>query len=379
MLKGRAADRHGFTIRLDRPIPVSARPRGSADRAHGRRTTRARGEHRRRTSSRRPSRSQPATDVPRPPDGPRRTATASPFSTPALDHGLDRRLAVRRPLPPAEPARARSTAAALLSVRFTQSMDREQTAAAFTVTANGKPVAGTTSWAEKAQVLRLPAVGAAPYGATVVMKVDGTARSRAGVPVEAATSTFRVVPKPAPAPKPKAGTGGSGSVKRTTHPPLGRQRRRRGQLARRRGLLPAADELHADRRLGDSRAARARRPGGRNVAPLVLSDEHLRARVPAVREAPRDERPVRPLHRRDPGRPALRHAGYSSYRWGENLGCRSGNPYSAVLGLAPVLPEREVVQRRPLPNLMNADYDRVGIGVWVSGGRVRLVIDFYHP
>jgi hypothetical protein len=23
-------------------------------------------------------------------------------------------------------------------------------------------------------------------------------------------------------------------------------------------------------------------------------------------------------------------------------------------------------------------YDRVGIGVWVSGGRVRLVIDFYH-
>ncbi len=30
-------------------------------------------------------------------------------------------------------------------------------------------------------------------------------------------------------------------------------------------------------------------------------------------------------------------------------------------------------------NMMNAAYDRVGIGVWVSGGRVRLVIDFYHP
>ena len=30
-------------------------------------------------------------------------------------------------------------------------------------------------------------------------------------------------------------------------------------------------------------------------------------------------------------------------------------------------------------NLMNSAYDRVGIGVWVSGGRVRLVIDFYHP
>ena len=30
-------------------------------------------------------------------------------------------------------------------------------------------------------------------------------------------------------------------------------------------------------------------------------------------------------------------------------------------------------------NLMNAAYDRVGIGVWVSSGRVRLVVDFYHP
>jgi hypothetical protein len=30
-------------------------------------------------------------------------------------------------------------------------------------------------------------------------------------------------------------------------------------------------------------------------------------------------------------------------------------------------------------NLMNAQYDRVGIGVWVSHSRVRLVIDFYHP
>jgi hypothetical protein len=29
--------------------------------------------------------------------------------------------------------------------------------------------------------------------------------------------------------------------------------------------------------------------------------------------------------------------------------------------------------------MMNALYDRVGIGVWVSSGRLRLVIDFYHP
>jgi hypothetical protein len=30
-------------------------------------------------------------------------------------------------------------------------------------------------------------------------------------------------------------------------------------------------------------------------------------------------------------------------------------------------------------NLMDARFHEVGIGVWVSHGRVRLVIDFYTP
>jgi hypothetical protein len=29
--------------------------------------------------------------------------------------------------------------------------------------------------------------------------------------------------------------------------------------------------------------------------------------------------------------------------------------------------------------MMNPAYDRVGIGVWISGGQIRIVIDFYHP
>jgi uncharacterized protein YkwD len=77
----------------------------------------------------------------------------------------------------------------------------------------------------------------------------------------------------------------------------------------------------------------------------------------------------------------LRRAGYTSYRWAENLGCRSGNPYSAVLGSHLYFQS----ERNWSPdgghyvNLMNSAYDRAGIGVWVSGGRVRLVVDFYHP
>ena len=32
-----------------------------------------------------------------------------------------------------------------------------------------------------------------------------------------------------------------------------------------------------------------------------------------------------------------------------------------------------------LARQLSSEYDRVGIGVWVAGGRVRLVVDFYHP
>ena len=75
----------------------------------------------------------------------------------------------------------------------------------------------------------------------------------------------------------------------------------------------------------------------------------------------------------------LRAAGYTSYRWAENLGCRSGNPYSAVLGSHLYFQSEKPYNGGHYVNLMNAAYDRVGIGVWVSGGRVRLVVDFYHP
>jgi uncharacterized protein YkwD len=119
-------------------------------------------------------------------------------------------------------------------------------------------------------------------------------------------------------------------------------------------------------------------PGGRNVAPLKL-DKGISSKV------------SRPYARKlaigadcshfiggNPG-DRLRRAGYTSYRWAENLGCRSGNPYAAVLGSHLYFQSEKSYNGGHYVNLMNAKYDRVGIGVWVSGGRVRLVIDFYHP
>jgi uncharacterized protein YkwD len=119
-------------------------------------------------------------------------------------------------------------------------------------------------------------------------------------------------------------------------------------------------------------------PGGRGVAALwissSISDKVSRpyARLLATRNQCSHFIGGNPGDR-------LRRAGFSSYRWAENLGCRSGNPYSAVLGSHLYFQSEKSYRGGHYVNLMNAAYDRVGLGVWVASGRVRLVVDFYHP
>jgi uncharacterized protein YkwD len=119
-------------------------------------------------------------------------------------------------------------------------------------------------------------------------------------------------------------------------------------------------------------------PGGRNVAALRL-DSGISSKV------------ARPYAKKlavnnmcthfSGGNPGdrLRRAGYTSYRWAENLGCRSGDPRSAVLGSHLYFQSEKSYLGGHYVNMMNSAYDRVGIGVWVASGRVRLVVDFYHP
>jgi hypothetical protein len=259
-------------------------------------------------------------------------------------------------------------------------MDHASTAKAFTVTAGGKRVPGTTAWAETSHVLVFRPSAPLAYGATVVMTVGPTATSRGGVPVEADTATFRVLPKPTPAPAPKPKpkhTGGSGSVKRQPITHSGGSGAVAGSW---HGVEAYYLRLMNCTRTGGWVTSRGScsSPGGRNVRPLVLSESisaHV-SRPYAKRLATNNQ-----CDHFIGGTPGdrLRRAGFSSYRWGENLGCRSGNPFSAVLGSHLFFQSERSYNGGHYRNLMNAQYDRVGIGVWVSHSRVRLVIDFYHP
>jgi uncharacterized protein YkwD len=120
-------------------------------------------------------------------------------------------------------------------------------------------------------------------------------------------------------------------------------------------------------------------PGGRNVAALKLSSgiSSKVARPYAKLLATRGE--CSHFIGGNPG-DRLRRAGYTNYTWAANIGCRSGgSAKSAVLATHLFFQSEKSTNGGHYVNMMNSKYDRVGIGVWVSSGRVRLVVDFYHP
>jgi uncharacterized protein YkwD len=264
---------------------------------------------------------------------------------------------------------------ATLSVRFTQPMDEASTTAAFTVRAGSAPVAGKVAFAEDDTVLVFEPTKALPYGTKVVMTVATTARSRDGAPLGAAAKgTFRTVAKPTA----KRASGGGSSGGSTGGGGGG------GGGAVGGGSWASVETYYLGlmncTRTGGwvTSSGSCSSPGGRGVAPLRL-DSGISSRV------------SRPYAKKlavggdcshfiggNPGN-RLAAAGYTNYTWAENLGCRSGDPRAAVLGSHLFFQNEKSTNGGHYVNLMNSKYDRVGIGVWVSGGRVRLVIDFYHP
>jgi uncharacterized protein YkwD len=260
--------------------------------------------------------------------------------------------------------------AAILSVRFSTAMAHSTTRAALVVTADGKPVAGTVTFAERNTVIVFKPSAALPYGAAVTVSVGSTATAAGGTPLVApAKATFQVVAKPVAAATRRTTTrvttsSGGGAVGGGSWGAVETYYLKLMNCTRTGGWVTSTGSCSS--------------PGGRNVAALRL-DAGISTKV------------SRPYAKKlavhnmcthfSGGNPGdrLRAAGYTSYKWAENLGCRSGNPYSAVLGSHLFFQSEKSYNGGHYVNLMNSMYDRVGIGVWVYGGRVRLVVDFYHP
>ena len=251
-----------------------------------------------------------------------------------------------------------------LSVRFTEPMDQASTEAAWSATQGRVAVTGSFAWAEGDTVLVFNPTKSLGYSQKIALTVAVGATSKAGLPLASAGSaTFTTAARPASGSKTTSGSGG-GVIGSSTWSAVEAYYLKLMNCTRTGGIVTSTGSCSS--------------PGGRSVAAL-WQDAGITTKV------------SRPYAKKlavnnlcthfSGGTPGdrLRAQGFTSYVWAENLGCRSGNPYAAVLGSHLFFQSEASYSGGHYVNLMNAKYDRVGIGVWVSGGRVRLVIDFYHP
>jgi uncharacterized protein YkwD len=261
----------------------------------------------------------------------------------------------------------------VLSVRFTQPMQHGTTKSAVHVSADGKPVAGAITFAEQNTVLIFTPASRFQYSDKVAITIDATATSKSGATLgKAAAASFsvkakpqpaaaKVAPKPSPTPKPPSGGGGVGGgswgTVETYYLRLMNCTRTGGWVTSTGSCSSPGGRAVAALRLDSGISTKVSRPYAKKLA-LGNDCSHFMGGTPGNR---------------------LSRAGYTSYIWAENLGCRSGNPKSAVLGSHLYFQSERSYNGGHYVNMMNAKYDRVGIGVWVYSGRVRLVVDFYHP
>ena len=253
----------------------------------------------------------------------------------------------------------------LYSVRFTEPMDHASTEAAFSASVGSTNRIGTFTWHENDTVLVFHPKSALGYSLKVVLAVAGTATSQAGVPLaKGASSFFTTVPKAAPRVVATTSGGGGTTVGGGTWAAVETYYLKLLNCTRQGGWVTSTGTCSS--------------PGGSGLNALALSkgisDRVARpyAKLLATRGL------CTHTADGDPG-DRLRRAGYTSAYWGENIGCRSGNPYSAVLGSHLYFQSEKSYNGGHWRNIMRPDFTHVGIGVWVYSGRVRLVTDFYYP
>ncbi len=274
-----------------------------------------------------------------------------------------------------------------VSVRFTMPMDRASTAAAFSVVVNGKQVPGTVEFAENDKVLVFAPKAAFPFGAAVTLRVTPAALSAGGAALDRGRAArFTVVAKAKPAPKPAPAAKATAAASRPAPKPTPKPAAKPVPVSRPASSSWLAAEKYLLALTNCTRGGgwvlydgTCSSPGGSGIAPLKL-DAGISARV------------SRPYAKRlvmanscthflggTPG-DRLRAAGYTSYHWAENIGCHyQSNVFQEAIDLVRFYQNERPYNGGHWVNMMNRDYDRAGVGLWVSGGRLFYVIDFYRP
>jgi uncharacterized protein YkwD len=256
-----------------------------------------------------------------------------------------------------------------ISLRFTIAMDEKPTESALTVLANGRAVAGSTSWSEGDTVLSFTPRRSFAIGASVAVKLSTAARSAGGLHVTAATSaSFQVsTPRSRAVSYTKSKipvTGGQG----TSSAPYKDMERyylslmnctRTGSWVTSSGdcstqtrhTLPAQGALALD----DGISNNVSRPYAARLADSGLLTHNLGGTT---------------THGR------LAAAGYGAGSWGENIASPGNAGAGGMIAIETFYQSESGCRCAHYYNIMNRYFHRAGVGIWVSHS-IRVVIDFY--
>jgi uncharacterized protein YkwD len=248
-------------------------------------------------------------------------------------------------------------------------MDEKPTESALTVLANGRAVAGSTSWSEGDTVLSFTPRRSFAIGASVTVKLSTAARSAGGLHVTVvASASFQVsTPRSRAVSYTKSKipvTGGQG----TSSAPYKDMERyylslmnctRTGSWVTSSGdcstqtrhTLPAQGALALD----DGISNNVSRPYAAQLADSGLLTHNLGGTT---------------THGR------LAAAGYGAGSWGENIASPGNAGASGMIAIETFYQSESGCRCAHYLNIMNRYFHRAGVGIWVSRG-VRVVIDFY--
>ena len=265
----------------------------------------------------------------------------------------------------------------LVSVRFSAPMDTKATAAAFSVTVNGRAVAGNLYWSEGDTVLALAPRYAFAVGSKVVAKVSTAARATTGMHVDkAASATFSVSKPRAPVIVARGGGGGGGSSGggggTGAFGSVGAQRddmeryylglmncTRTGGWVTSSGdcstaghhTMPAQGALYLDETI----SLKVARPYAKYLADRNILSHNAGGTTTVSR---------------------FRSAGYYGGSWGENIASPHRSEGAGMLDSQLYFQAEAPYRGGHYYNIMDVYFHRVGIGVWISNS-IRLVVDFY--
>jgi hypothetical protein len=253
-----------------------------------------------------------------------------------------------------------------VSVRFTMAMDEKSTAAAFSVTVNGRAVSGSKYWAGGDTVLVLTPRYAFKVGSKVVARVSTAARAAGagGMHLVAAASATFTVSKPRST---SIAFGGGGGV----HPV---------------SALWYSSEVYYLRLMNCTRTGGWVTPSG---ACSSVTHHTLPAQGPVSLNANISNRVSRPYAKYMADNRVLNHflrgttphsrlcaAGYCGGSWGENIASPGSYGRGGMVAVEIFYQNEYWCRCEHYFNIMDPYFSEVGIGVWFSRS-VRVVIDFY--